>query len=114
MDRRDRPALDDLAKRPALGIVQLGRGAGRPAVDQTLRTLVVETQNPVTDNLKGDPSSLGRIAALAAVVDHGQRQQASRPSQEPEVGPRCSHRAGELQLTWQTSSSFAIVNHIPS
>jgi hypothetical protein len=78
VDRRDRPAFDDLAKRPALGIAQFRRSAGRLAVDQTLRTLGVEAQDPIPDDLKPDTAKRRRLAATTALVNYRQRKQAPR------------------------------------
>ena len=78
MDRRDRPALDQRRERPALGLVQFGRGAGRFAVDQTSRPFGVETQSPIANDLKANPAKRRRLAATATFVNHRQAKQAAR------------------------------------
>ena len=55
IDRRDRAALDNLGQRPALGVVELRRLTRRLAVDQPGRTLGVEAQPPVADDLAARP-----------------------------------------------------------
>ena len=72
MDRRDRPLIDDRRQRPALAIVELGRIARRFAVDQTVRPIGIEMQDPITDHLKPDAADPSRIRATAAVIDLSQ------------------------------------------
>ena len=76
VDSRDRPALDDLAKRPTLSLRQLRARTWGLAVDQTIGPLGVETQNPVANDLKPNPAERRRIAATAPFVDYCQRQKA--------------------------------------
>ena len=52
MNRRDWPAFNDLSKGLAPFVVQFGRFARCLAVDQTLRTIGIETQHPIPDYLK--------------------------------------------------------------
>ena len=66
--------------------------ARRLAGQQAIRTLGIESQHPVPNNLMPDSSRLRRLAARAALVDHGKRQQTpslpgvARPtSQNPQV-----------------------------
>jgi hypothetical protein len=51
VDRRDRTALDNLHKRLALRIVEQRRFARSLAVEQPIRPIGVEANNPVPDNL---------------------------------------------------------------
>ena len=45
MDRRDRPVLDDLRQRPGLLAAKLRRRTRGLAVNQSVRTIRIETQN---------------------------------------------------------------------
>jgi hypothetical protein len=65
-------------KRPALGLGQLGRGAGRLAVDQTIEPFSIETQNPIANDLKPNTANRRRRAATATLVNHRQGKQAAR------------------------------------
>ena len=77
MSRRDRPALDNPGKRLALGLVELRRLAPRLAIDKPVRPRGVEAQHPVTHRLQTDTANPRRLTPRAAVVDRGQRQQAT-------------------------------------
>ena len=78
VDRRDRPALDDLRQRLALPVVQLRRVARRAAVDEPRRAALVEAHDPVPDDLKRHAADLCRIGARGAVIDRRQRQKPAR------------------------------------
>ena len=52
MDRRDRPALDDLHKRLALGIAEDRRLAWSLAVKQAIGATAVEPDHPIAHDLK--------------------------------------------------------------
>ena len=54
VDRRNRSALNKPSERLSLPVIELGRLACRLAVNQTIRPLGVETENPVTDHLEPD------------------------------------------------------------
>jgi hypothetical protein len=78
VSRRDRSAFDDLGQRLALAFVELPRLARCLAIDQSAWTFGVEAQDPIPDDLTIDPANHSRLAASAAIVDHGQCQQAAR------------------------------------
>ena len=67
MGRRDRPVLDELCKRLALRVVELGRLARCLAVNQSSRSFGIEPQHPIPDHLKPDTADPRRIRARAAV-----------------------------------------------
>ena len=50
VDRRNRSALNKPSERLSLPVIELGRLACRLAVNQTIRPLGVETENPVTES----------------------------------------------------------------
>ena len=74
MDRWDRPALDNRRQRPALTAVELRHLARRLAVNQSLRSVGIETQHPISDHLKPDTADPRRIRAPPAVTNLGQRE----------------------------------------
>lgn len=67
--RRDRPGLEDLGKPGALFVIQDRRPPRRLAGRQPLRTIFVESQEPVAHDLKRDPGKLRRPAPTPAVQD---------------------------------------------
>jgi hypothetical protein len=75
VDGRDRPVLHHPGQSPALIVVQLGGMAGRLAIDEPLRAILVEGQNPILYGLKPDPADPGRIRPGASVVDLHQGQE---------------------------------------
>ena len=74
VDRWDRTLIHTLRQSLALRRVQLRPRPRRLAVEQARRTFGVEAQNPIADDLQCDPANLGRIPALASVVNNRQRQ----------------------------------------
>ena len=54
--------------------IELGRLACRLAVNQTIRPLGVETENPVTDHLEPDSTDPRRLRATATIVNLSQRK----------------------------------------
>lgn len=75
MHRRVRSFLHHGGERLALCVVQFWSAAGGFAVDQPWWTFGVEPNHPVADDLQGDTTEAGGIAARPAVVDRRQRQQ---------------------------------------
>lgn len=59
----------DLRQDRAVFSRQLGRGIGRFAVNQPLRSLGGEAQHPIPDNLNRDPADPSRIKPFAAIID---------------------------------------------
>jgi hypothetical protein len=72
---RDRAVLDHRCQRGTVRIVQQRRLAGSLAVDQSLGTVRVEPQCPVTHHLQRHATNLRSVRAAASVIDHGQRQE---------------------------------------
>lgn len=131
LDEIDQPPADDaieiglgaglnrLGQRRALLRVQERRLSGRLAVDQPARSLGVEEQHPVVDDLQPDAASLGRLRSGRPVVNRRQRQQAlcllrvsarlRQPSQfiRPIVRPKLERSRHE------EPPLFSMVNHIP-
>jgi hypothetical protein len=59
-------------------IVQPRRLSGRLSVDQAVRPVSVELENPIANDLKRYAADLGRLAARGAFVYRRQRQQTPR------------------------------------
>ena len=78
MDRRDRPALDDLGQGPTLRVIELGPVARSLAVEQPRRTPRIEAQHPVADGLKPDIPDPGRVGARASVMNRRKREKPPR------------------------------------
>ena len=74
VDRQNRPALNDPSERLSMPVIELGRLACRLAVNQTIRPLGIETENPVTDHLEPDSADPRRLRATATIVNLGQRK----------------------------------------
>jgi hypothetical protein len=72
---RHRAALDHGCQRRTVLIVQTRRLSWRLAVDQPLRAMRVEPEDPIPYNLQGHAADLGCLCAAASVIDHSQRQQ---------------------------------------
>jgi hypothetical protein len=77
MDRRDRALVDPGHQGRAMRIGELGRLAGRLAVDQPVRAMGVELHHPVADDLHSDTADPGRLGAGRPLIDRRQRQQPS-------------------------------------
>ena len=71
----DRTALDDRGQRRPMRIVQPRRLSGRFSIDQAVRPVSVELENPVANDLNRHAADLGPIAARGAFVNRRQRQQ---------------------------------------
>lgn len=74
MDRGDRSAFHDRRQSAALAIGELGGIARCLTVDQTVRTIAVETQRRVAHGLKADAADPRRVRARAAVINPGQNK----------------------------------------
>ncbi|WP_103729530.1 hypothetical protein [Novosphingobium sp. HII-3] len=75
MDRRDRPALDHLGKRPAPGIIKDRALAWGLAVQQSVRPSSIQADQPVAYNLQSDAADPPCIATVASIVYLRKRQQ---------------------------------------
>jgi len=82
MDRRDRTLFNQFGQRLALIVVELRRLAPRLAVNQTLRTIGIETQHPISDDLEPDAADPRRIRATAAIIN---LRQAEKPATLPRI-----------------------------
>ena len=74
MDSRDGAILHDPPQRLALAVVENASSARRLAVQKTIETFRVETDNPVAHDLHSHAAGPGRVRARAAVVNRGQCQ----------------------------------------
>jgi hypothetical protein len=87
VNRRDWAALDDHGERGAIPVVQPRRLPSRLAVNQPVRALGVELDQPSRTTCKPDAPDLRRLSARRAVVNH-------RTSQKPaRLRPALPHKA---------------------
>ena len=78
VDRRDRAFLHEPGEeRPVYGI-ELGRNARRRNVDQTVRSLIIEPDHPVSQRLPIHPADPGCRGARGSIKDRRDRQQPPR------------------------------------
>lgn len=77
IDRRHRTSVDQLRNPLPLLRLKLGCRAGGLAIDQSVGTEIIEFDHPIPNDLKRDARKSCRIAARAAVIDHGERQQSA-------------------------------------
>src|ERR1700720_3843415 len=75
MDGGDGAAPHRPPQHLALAVVENAGGARRLAVQETIRALGVETDNPVTHDLHSDAADPRRVRARPAAVNLGQRQE---------------------------------------
>jgi hypothetical protein len=87
MDSRDRTALDHCRQRCAIFLDYAGLPPRRLAIDQAIRSFVVEPQHPVPNDLQTDIADPRSITATAAIIDRSQRQQPARLLRI--LGPAC-------------------------
>ena len=78
MNGRNGPTGHDLRQGFALGVIELGPGARRLAVDQPVWAVGVEAQHPVAQGLQADAPDAGGLCARGAIIDLGHCQQPSR------------------------------------
>src|SRR5580704_1982191 len=74
MDGGEGAVLHDPPQHLALSVVANASSARRLAVQKTIETFGVETDNPVAHDLHADAAGPGRVRARAAAVNRGQRQ----------------------------------------
>jgi hypothetical protein len=74
----DRTALDDRGQRRPMRIVQPRRLPGRLSIDQAVRPVSVELENPIANDLKRHAANLGRLGARGAFVNRRQSQKSPR------------------------------------
>ena len=75
VDRRDRPAFERGGQRRAEPVIEPRRLTRRLAVDQAIRALGVELDDPVPNDLPGHAADLGGLRARGAGIDRGQGEQ---------------------------------------
>lgn len=95
VDSRDRTTLDDGHQRLPMRVGQPWRRSRSLAVDQAIRSLGIEPQHPVSNDLQPDIADMRRLAATATVVGRRQGKQSPgllrilRPSrQSSQIGTR--------------------------
>jgi hypothetical protein len=76
--RRDWAALDDRGQGGAMLVVQSRRLSGSLAVDEAIRAMSVELENPVARDLQRHAADLRRFGARRTFVDRRERQQPTR------------------------------------
>src|SRR5579862_1040858 len=69
VDRRDRAAFDNLDKRPPLGIIEPGPGAGSLAIQKALWATGIEPHHPVAHDLQTHSADPRCSSPAAAVVN---------------------------------------------
>jgi len=74
MDGWDRPILHGLPQRLALAVVENASSARCLAVQETIRTLGVEAENPIAHDLQPGAANPRRIGARAACINLRKRQ----------------------------------------
>src|SRR5437763_11493797 len=87
MDGGDRTALDYCRQRCARLLGQPRLRPRRLAIDQAIRSFLVEPQHPVPNDLQTDIADPRSITATAAIIDRSQRQQPARLLRI--LGPAC-------------------------
>ena len=116
VDRRNRSALNKPSERLSLPVIELGRLACRLAVNQTIRPLGVETENPVTDHLEPDSTDPRRLRATATIVNLSQRKKRRLcPASFDALANRRSAGPSNLPVTqplcpWRTSVSVRLID----
>ena len=88
VDRRNRPALKHRRQRRAVRLLEPGPLTRSFAVDQPVRTVRVELQHPIPDDLQGHPADLGSLRPARPVIDRGQSQQTTRLTRMPRSAGR--------------------------
>lgn len=72
VDRRDRPVIHLFGQCLTLSGIQLRRLPRNLAVNQSVRALRVEAQNPVLNDLQPDPTQFSRRSPAASIADRRQ------------------------------------------
>ena len=78
MDRRRRSLFDDRGQSRSMCVVEPGRLSWRLTVDQAVRSMCVELDHPVANDLQRHPTDPGRFSARRTFVDRRIRQKPSR------------------------------------
>ena len=69
------PSFHDLPQRLALMVVENARGARRLAVQETIGTFGIETDNPIAHDLQPDAPDPCGVQTRATIVNFRQRQE---------------------------------------
>lgn len=75
--------LHSLRHRRTLTVVQSRLLTESLAIDEAFRAALVETHNPIANDLERDITKTSSIGSRAAVVDRRERQQTSKPGLRP-------------------------------
>jgi hypothetical protein len=78
MNSRDRAALDDRGKGGSVRVVETRRLSRSLPVDQTRRTIGVELEHPIANDLKRHPANPGRLRPTGSLINRRQRQKPPR------------------------------------
>ena len=78
MDRRDRAFIELCGQSRAMRVGELGRPAGRLAVEKALRPVRVELHHPVAHDLQRDPADPSGFGPARPVLDRRQSQETPR------------------------------------
>ena len=74
MNSRDRAALDDRGKGGSVRVVETRRLSRSLPVDQTRRTIGVELEHPIANDLKRHPANPGRLRPTGSLINRRQRR----------------------------------------
>jgi len=85
---RDRTALDDRGQRSPMHIVQPRRLSGRLSIDQAVRPVSVELENPIANDLERHAADLGRLAAGGPLRKSPPGLKAAAPAARPSTASR--------------------------
>ena len=78
MNSRDRAALDDRGKGGSVRVVETRWLSRSLPVDQTRRTIGVELEHPIANDLKRHPANPGRLRPTGSLINRRQRQKPPR------------------------------------
>jgi len=73
MHRRDGPFVHDPRQKRPVPLIELRRRTWRGDIDQTIRSLLVEPDHPVTKRLPVHPADLGGLGPRCAIEHRSNR-----------------------------------------
>jgi hypothetical protein len=68
------PSSTILGRKPPVRRIELGRNAQRQNIDETVRSLIIEPDHPVSQRLPIHPSDLGRLGPRGSIEHRRNRQ----------------------------------------